>query len=296
MWGRSHPSCGRDSLVSWYTSYMTSVQVIKADGTREEFLPEKLLQSLARSGADSEVSEHILRTVEAKIHDGMKTSDIYKNAFSLLHEMKSPVARTYSLRRAVMELGPSGFPFEDFVAQILKRKGYEVKTREVALGECVEHEVDVVAWNDRTLIMAEAKFHNELGVKSDLKVALYVKARIDDLKGTTFTYGGRERTLDEGWLITNTKFTSTAIHYAECKGLTLLGWNYPARGNLQDLILETKVHPITCLVSLSGTQKRSLLSRGVVLCSDLISNPEYVKGFGFSDQKIKKLFEEIHSL
>ena len=99
--------------------------------------------------------------------------------------------------------------------------------------------MDGVAWNEEKLIMVEAKFHNELGIKSDLKVALYVKARMDDLKGSVFNYGGKDRKLSEGWLVTNTKFSSTAIHYGVCQNLVMIGWNYPEKGNLQDMIEET---------------------------------------------------------
>jgi len=56
-------------------------------------------------------------------------------------------------------------------------------------GKLVEHEIDVVAWNEEKLIMVEAKFHNQLGVKTDLKVILYVKERFDDLSAVTFDYG-----------------------------------------------------------------------------------------------------------
>ena len=78
-----------------------------------------------------------------------------------------------------------------------------------------------------------------MGTKSDLKVALYVKARIDDLKQNVFNYGGKDRQLDEGWLVTNTKFSSTALHYGLCNNMTMIGWNYPEKGNLQDMIVES---------------------------------------------------------
>ncbi len=269
--------------------------IVKANGEREPFMPEKLLGSLMRSGADKALSSDVVSEVEKGLLDGMRTAEIYREAFELLRERQESAARRYSLRRAVMDLGPSGFPFENFIEQIFKKKGFETKTREVVLGACVEHEVDVVAWNDDKLIMMEAKFHNELGVKSDLKVVLYIKARMDDLLPNIFLYG-KERHVDEGWLITNTKFTSTAVHYAECKGLTLVGWNYPEKGNLQDMILEAKVHPITCLSSLSQTHKQSLLARGVVLCQTLAEEPEFLAQLPISDEERQKVLEEINSL
>ncbi len=213
--------------------------IVKANGKHEAFDEEKLKSSLLRAGASEDQVGEVLQHVHEKLHDGMSTHDIYAHAFSILHNLHKPIAQRYSVRRALMNLGPSGFLFEDLVANILKDKGFEALTRQTVLGGCVPHEVDVVAWNPSKLIMVEAKFHNELGTKSDLKVALYVKARVDDLKDNMFNYGGKERKVDEGWLVTNTKFSSTAIHYGVCQNLVMIGWNYPEKGNLQDLITES---------------------------------------------------------
>lgn len=212
------------------------IEIIKANGVRENFEPEKLRASLIRSGAGEDAVATVMSHIMNELKPGMTTMDIYEHAYKVLTDYNKPVAQKYSLRRALMEMGPSGFPFEDLVAEIMRDQGYEVLTRQTVLGSCVPHEMDVVAWNDKKLIMAEAKFHNELGTKSDLKVALYVKARMDDLMGNVFDYGGKQRKLDEGWLITNTKFSSTAIHYGVCKGLTMIGWNYPEKWNLRDML------------------------------------------------------------
>ncbi len=212
--------------------------IIKADGTREIFNPSKLRTSLIRARASEEAADAVITQVMSELREGMTTREIYKSAFKHLVEMQKPVAQRYSVRRAMLDMGPTGFPFEDFVAEVLRTKGFETLTRQTVLGGCVPHEMDVVAWNDDKLVMVEAKFHNGLGIKSDLKVALYVKARFDDLKDNMHHYGGRDRKLDEGWLITNTKFSSTALHYGLCQKLTMIGWNYPERGNLQDMIEE----------------------------------------------------------
>ncbi|MEK7227720.1 MAG: hypothetical protein AAB641_02420 [Patescibacteria group bacterium] len=188
------------------------ISIVKANGKHESFDSEKLRFSLIHSGASAEAAEEVLTHILPELRSGMTTTEIYHHAFSILSKISKPAARSYSLRRAVMALGPSGFPFEDFVAEILKTKGFECLARQTVLGGCVPHEVDVVAWNKKKLIMVEAKFHNELGIKSDLKVVLYVKARFDDLKENVFSYGGKDRPVTESWLITNTKFSSTAIH------------------------------------------------------------------------------------
>ncbi|MEK7186703.1 MAG: restriction endonuclease [Patescibacteria group bacterium] len=250
------------------------VTIVKANGKHETFDAEKLRFSLLNSGASDDMAEKVIGHILPELKNGMTTSDIYKHAAGILEKLHRPAARSYSLRRAIMALGPSGFPFEDFVAEILKAKGFECETGQILLGGCVSHEVDVVAYNEKKLLVVEAKFHNELGTKSDLKVVLYVKARFDDLRDNVYDYGGNDRKITDAWLVTNTKFSSTAIRYGECQHMTLIGWNYPERGNLQDLIEEKVLHPITCLSSLSQAQKQELIGKSVVLCSTIRKNPK----------------------
>src|SRR3989304_7593750 len=253
------------------------ITILKANGEREIFDEEKLQSSLFHAGASEEAVEQVMSHILPELRNDMTTNDIYRHAFSVLQEISRPVARSYSLRRAVMDLGPSGFPFEDFIAEILRAKGFKCKTRETVLGGCVPHEVDVVAYNKKKLIMIEAKFHNELGTKSDLKVVLYVKARFDDIKDNVYDYGGNDRKVTDSWLVTNTKFSSTAIHYAECKNMTLIGWNFPEKNKLQEMIKNEGLHPVTCLTTLSNDEKKQLLAGGVVLCSSIKERPQVLK-------------------
>lgn len=275
---------------------MTPIYVLKADGEKELFDESKLRGSLIKAGASEQNAEIITAEVIGELPSEVRTIDIYKKAFDHLHKMQLPAAKRYILKRAVMDLGPSGFPFEKYIAEILHRKNYEVETNQVMMGKCVSHEVDVVAWKENELIVIEAKFHNELGVKSDLKVVLYVKARVDDLKSNNFLYGGKERQISDSWLVTNTKFTTTAIKYAECSGLKLIGWNYPEKGNLHDFIMETKTLPITCIGQLTRSQKHTLLAQGVVFADLIIERPEVLKSVGLKDEKIEHIIHEIKSL
>lgn len=270
--------------------------VKKADGKKELFDEAKLETSLKKAGAGSLAVKQIIEHVKAHVGKETTTHEIYRHAFELLHKDEKPVAIKYSLKRAIQELGPSGFPFEDFVAEIFRERGFSAETGKIVKGFCVEHEIDVVAWNDKQLIMVEAKFHNEPGTKSDLKIILYVKARFDDLRKMTFKYG-RERELDEAWLVTNTKFTSTAIEYGSCQGgVRMIGWNYPPVGNLHDMILESKLHPLTCLLSLNGREKKALLDQGIVLCKTLSENVNLLEAIGLKDSEAKKVLDEIEAL
>lgn len=271
------------------------VVIVKANGERQIFDVDKLRGSLLNSGASEKATEDVVAHIVAELREGMTTHEIYQHAFSLLSRESKRVAKSYSLRRAVMELGPSGFPFEDFVAEILRAKGFESVTRQTVLGSCVPHEVDVVAYDDKKLIMVEAKFHNELGTKSDLKVVLYMNARFDDIGDNVYNYGGKDRKVTDSWLVTNTKFSSMAIHYGQCKDMTLIGWNYPREGNLQSMIEENQLHPITCLTSLSSEDKGKLLTSGIILCSHLKDKSEKL-GSVIGKDSARKAIEEANEL
>ena len=226
--------------------------VIQADGTREIFDVSKLEESLIRAGASKKTADDVIAHISSELKDGMTTHEIYRHTFEILHTDNKPVALSYSLKRAVQELGPTGFPFEKYVAEIFRARGMTALTDQTVTGFCTKHEVDVVAYDDKKLIMVEAKFHNDPMMKSDLKVILYVKARFDDLRKMKFRYpesSQDERELNEAWLVTNTKFSATAIEYGSCQGgVVMIGWNYPPRGNLHDMLLEHKLHPITFAV------------------------------------------------
>ena len=267
------------------------VFVVKSDGSQERFSFSKLKESLRRSGAGEALADEISTHIEKEVVNGMTTGDIYRHAFSVLHSKERGVAVRYSLRRSLLALGPTGFPFEKFVGELYRRKGFSILLDQTVLGKCVDHEIDLVAWNDSKLLMAEAKYHHDLAYKSDVKVVLYVKARFDDLFAASFNFGNRKK-LDEGWLITNTKFTDKAIKYAACTGVRLLGWNYPATANLHHLIEEVGLHPITCLTTLSDGQKRLLMEQGIVLCESISKEGAKLRELGLNDRLIEEVEAE----
>ena len=272
------------------------IEIIKADGTRQIFSEKKLMRSLRRSGASKKIAESISTQITSKIKPGMHTGDIYRQAFRLLRRGDTkPVAFRYNLRNAVMELGPDGFPFEKFMGDILKELGYKVRVGVMVRGWCIEHEVDVSAVKDDEHILVECKFHNRTGIKTDLKVALYVKERFEDIEKKYKSDNPNGNHHYKGWLVTNTKLTTKAIQYSKCVGLHVIGWGYPKEGNLEDLILKTKIHPITALTTLSTQQKRQLLERKVVVCRNL-NNRNILRGIGLNDKKIDAVLREVESL
>jgi anthranilate/para-aminobenzoate synthase component I len=130
---------------------MENKYIIKATGEREEFNPQKLRNSLERSNASTETIEKIISQIEKELKTGDSTREIYAHAFALLKKEEKPAAVSYSLRKAILDLGPTGFPFEQFVSEVFYSKGFETTTDYIAQGECVEHEIDIVAWNKENL-------------------------------------------------------------------------------------------------------------------------------------------------
>ncbi len=264
--------------------------IIKADGVTEPFASEKLARSLARSGASPTIVRDVVSHIETELSDGMTTEDIYRHARSLLKRTEKVAAAKYSLRRALFSLGPTGFPFEDFLARLFETRGYTTLTGTLLRGTCVEHEVDLVAHKDDHCFIAEAKFHARPGVKSDLQVALYSHARFLDLKGKMIANTGCA--INEGYIITNTKFTKAAIEYANCVGLTLISWDYPKEKTLQDYIEEAGIYPITALPSLTTREKQALLAQGIVLCKDMPEKRDVLRAAGIAPKKIETIIEE----
>ncbi|HEX5774615.1 MAG TPA: ATP cone domain-containing protein [Candidatus Paceibacterota bacterium] len=270
-------------------------EIIKADGTIEPFDGMKLEASLRKSGATERTAERIRRTIEASISTAAESHEIYRRAFQMLRHDARPAAARYSLRRALFEFGPSGHPFEDFVAEMFKKEGWIVEGRRMIPGKCVPHEVDVYATRGGEYLAAELKYHNDPGYKTDVKVALYVKARFDDIWQCDPKVTGT-CPVDRGFLITNTKFTSHAVQYAKCSGLGLLGWSYPTQGNLYDRIVANGVYPVTALTTLKKAEKRLLIDQNIVICEQVGERRDLLREIGITPERIGSILAEAKTI
>lgn len=269
--------------------------ITKADGTVEEFDPEKLRRSLRRAGASKADIDGIVAEIEKIAHDGMGTQEIYRHAFSMLRGAQASVVARYTLRRALFGLGPTGFPFETFLSRLFQSQGYNTRTGLVLKGKCATHEIDIAAYKPDHAFVAEAKFHARPGLKSDLQVAMYSYARLLDLSEMKICAedicGVKNLKI-----ITNTKFTTAAINYAACVGVDLLGWDYPKEDNLYSLIEERKLYPITVLQSINAGQKAFLMEKGVVVCADIFKTPKKVEELNLPGHKLEALLSEARQL
>ncbi|MBI4089193.1 MAG: restriction endonuclease [Candidatus Levybacteria bacterium] len=262
--------------------------VLKATGQKELFSEEKLRLSIQRSGLPANLTEGVVNHIKPKLYEGIPTAEIYRHITEFLGNSSNPFNRSlYSLKQAIMELGPTGYPFEDYISEILKMEGYATTVRQVLQGTCVSHEVDVVA-QKQNKYMIECKFHNNPGGRCQIHVSLYTKARFDDIK--------EKHNFNEAWLVTNTKITPDALNYAICSRMKVISWDYPAQGSFRDLVEKYKLYPITVLSSISQAQKQLLTTNHIVLTRDLYKNPSSLDVLGLPNGKSSSILAECQFL
>lgn len=271
------------------------IEIVKHSGERATFSINKLKNSLRKSGANENLVNEIANNVQKELYQGISTKEIYNRAFALLKKEKTIFASKYKLKKAIYELGPTGFPFEKFVSALLFYSGYKVNTGKILQGKCVAHEVDVVAKKDEQYIVMECKFHSEEGRSCDVKIPLYIHSRYRDILAF-YDQNKSDKIPNEGWLATNTRFTEDALQYGKCAGLHLLSWDYPKDNGLKDRIDRLGLYPITVSTLMTQREKQFLLSRDVVLCKQLINDDFYLDHLAVSENRKDKILKEISLL
>lgn len=272
------------------------MEIIKANGDKVPFEIKKLENSLRRSGASDATVKRIAKEIYSTLYEGMHTKEIYKKAFALLKKEARPQAARYHLKKSIQQLGPSGFPFEKYLSEILKFEGYKVQTDIVIAGDCVNHEIDVIAEKDNNHYMIECKFHSQSGYKCNVKIPLYIHSRFLDVEKQWTKKKGHDNKFHQGWVATNTQFTTDAIQYGKCAGMYLLSWDYPKNESLKDRIDASGLHPVTCLTTLTGREKQALLDKLIVLCQDICKDENLLKKIGIKETRIKKIMAEAKAL
>ncbi len=265
-----------------------SLTVRKASGDVEPFSENKLRSSLQRAGASAAMTERVVRELHNILENEVHTHKLYSAAHAVLNADDGAAAASYSLKHAITELGPTGFPFERFVAAVLDAHGWETDVS-VTLEGTVNHEIDVVATKGDRRALVECKYRGK-GRKCNVKVALYIAARARDLLGELGDPN------NEFWLVTNTRFTADAIRYGESVGLRLIAWDHPAKNNVRQLISTSGLHPLTCLTSLTKDQKRALLDKGIVLCRDLVEQDTALQDAGVVGASAELALREVQAL
>jgi len=276
---------------------MQKIKIRKYSGDLVDFDLDKLISSLKRTQAGNDLIQKIVSDVQSRLYDGISTKEIYQMAFKMLNKSQSKSsASRYKLKKAIMELGPTGFPFEKFVAAILKEDGFKTEVGVFVKGYCVTHEVDVVAKNEKKHFMVECKYHNQQGRVNDVKIPLYIQSRFLDIGKQCKIKEGKNSKFHQGWIYTNTRFSSEAVKFGECAGLKLISWDYPVQNSLAYQINKHGLFPITSLVTLSKKDKEKLLEKEFVLCKDICDDPAILTMAGIERKKHKKIIENAREL
>lgn len=268
----------------------------KASGESELFDVSKLIHSLQRAGADKKTSESIAMEVATSLYEGISTRKIYGMAFRILRRHDRKKALLYKLKQSLLELGPTGYPFEHFVGEIFKRRGFNVEVGKTVDGRFITHEMDVIATNKTEQLLIECKYSKDQGKHVSVQVPLYVRSRVDDIirkraempiySNLSFTAG----------VVTNIRFSYDSIEYSKCSGIMLLDWNYPQSNGLKEIMEQEKIFPITVLEHITRKEKSQLMEQGIVTCKQLLLNIEILTDFTISKRKLIKLEQELDDI
>jgi len=241
------------------------MRVVKRSGEIEEYDPCKAIRAILRVGISRDDADSILEALKPHLYDGMTTEELYRHIKALLPSCQ---AMKYSLKKAVMIMGPDGHAFETLMARLFRELGYTVEVRQILKGRCVTHEVDLVIYKNGVKGAVECKFHNTLGTKSGIKDALYTWGRFQDLKDVN--------DITVPWLVTNTKFSSDVVHYAKCVGMRTICWKCSEHQGLEKLVERVNIYPITIL-DIRRREHRTLLNHDFVICRDILERKQELR-------------------
>lgn len=243
----------------------------KHSGELVPFEKASLYRSLTKSGASKAQVDKVYENIVAQLYNEMPTRKLYELAYAELKSVRSTYAARYSLKKALRDLGPDGFYFEQWVAKVFQHLGYQTHTGITLQGDAVSHEIDVLAAHNNNLHIAECKFRNDIDAKISVTTPMYYLSRMKDLMDNTYHYFGKNRKIKHGWLITNAYLTKDSKAFADYYGIKLVSWDYPAHNNIKSITDQYGLYPITTLTCLSDQEKKALLKEGIMVVSDILS-------------------------
>jgi HJR/Mrr/RecB family endonuclease len=266
------------------------IYITNSEGQSIQFSEDRLRSSLMKAGASLFFANEITEEIKRELKNGLPKYQVFQHAFKLLKKKEKLSAARYKLKQGILELGPAGFAFEQFIAELFKSKGYHVKVGQYVEGKCVSHEIDVIASNNQETILIECKYHNRLDLKCDVKVPLYIHSRFNDIKNKGFYKDFK------GYIFTNTSFSDDARSYAICSDINIVDWNSDKKNSLKDMIYEHDLFPITCLLSISKEEKAIFLNQNIVLVKQLQKEPALLERNIRNSNRIKNILSEINQL
>lgn len=273
-----------------------TINIIKYSGETEAFDIEKLKRSLRQAKASEQLVNEIAEEIQINLLDGMSTKSIYQMAYKMLKQKSKSGSARYKLKNAIMELGPTGYPFERFIGKILEYEGFKTEVGVVMQGHCITHEVDVAATKEDKHYFIECKFHSSQDRICNVKTPLYIQSRVKDLEVEWLKNKDHTPKSHKGWIYTNTRFSSDALQFGECVGLGMVSWNHPPLQSLKEKIEQSRLYPITVLASMTKKDKQEVLNKGVVLCREICEDPKLLDDINMTSSKKNRILKEVIEL
>jgi hypothetical protein len=270
--------------------------VTKADGSKQLFDKGKIAKTCLRMGATRAFAESIAEEIETIAYDGIETKEILQLVFRQLRRHKPAVKHQIDLRKALGLLNPAP-DFELFVQILLSEQGYTVTSNQIIRGRCVEHEVDAIARRNGKTFIVEVKHHFNHHTPTSLDVGRILRAVFEDVT-EGFNLGLNNLKIDGSIIVCNTKLSEHAKCYAECRGIHHIGWSSPPNNDLQTMIEEKQLYPITYLRRLNPVTRKKLVSNGIVLLKQLTEkNPrELRRQTGISKEDLKAIIRKSRAI
>ncbi|MGC8993740.1 MAG: ATP cone domain-containing protein, partial [Candidatus Aenigmatarchaeota archaeon] len=103
------------------------IYVTKADGSKQPFDKQKIINTCLRLQATLQQAQSIADRIEAKAYDGIPTKKILQMIFTYMKKYRPVIGYQIDLRQAIAMLR-SKPDFEIFVSKIFESLGYKTKT------------------------------------------------------------------------------------------------------------------------------------------------------------------------
>lgn len=263
--------------------------VTKADGSKQPFDKEKIVQTCLRMGANHDVAIQVAEQVEKRVYEGITTQKILQIIFTLMRKNKPAVKHLFDLKHGISLMEPKP-EFEAFVRVLLAHSGFQVKPNTILKGLCGEHEVDAIASKDGLTYLVEAKHHLNYHALTGLDESRIARAIIEDITDG-YTRGATAVKIDGAIIVTNTRYSEHALVYGGCRGILQVGWTSPEGFGLRDTVEKYQLYPLSCLRGISTETRLRLVEAGIVLIKQLLEQDSH-----YIERKIELPQENVLSM
>jgi hypothetical protein len=266
-----------------------AVYVTKADGSKQLFDREKIVETCQRMGANPKVAVQVAEEIEKNLYEGITTKEILQTIFKLVGLHKPAVKHLFDLKQGISLMEPKP-EFEVFIRVVLAHSGFQVKPNMILKGLCGEHEVDAIAVKDGLTYLVEAKHHRNYHALTGLDESRIARAIIEDVT-EGYTSGATKVKIDQAIIVTNTKYSEHAISYGHCRDILQVGWSSPEGFGLRDIVEKYRLYPLSCLRGISTETRLRLVEAGIVLIKQLLEQDSH-----YLERKIELPHETVLSL